>query len=189
MKSNRIVFSLFIILFIILFFILSDNASSQYYKEYEQDYLDGDTSDSYYVGDEAKIIDWYEVSDEEIEFCQGYAGTEEAESYYGALAAGFTEPVSKLTLTAQGEYSTLYDKRLYEFGWYVHPAEEDIVYVINLIDEEGDREELFTGYATAIDGDAGYEAIESDSIYEYVEIVLEDGTSALQVPIVEKINI
>lgn len=181
MKSKSTVFFLFITL-ILLF-------SSIAYAQYYQDYTDEDISDSYYTGDEVRIPDWYDVSDEELTFCQSYAGTATTEDYYGTFeAAGIAEqPVSKLTLTVQGEYTTEYDKLLYEFGWYVHPLVEDTTYTIRLVDEDEDTEDLYTGSATALDGDAGYETVESDIIYTDVQIIMEDGSVGLSVPIVEKI--
>lgn len=180
MKSKSAVFFLFITLFLLLMSI----AYSQYY----QDYIDESISDSPYVGDEVRIPDWYDVSDEEVTFCQTYAGTATTDDIYSTYGvAGVAPGVSKLTLTAQGEYTTEYDKRLYEFGWYVQPLVEDTTYTIQLVDEDGDSEELYTGSATALDGDAGYETVESEIIYESLQIIMEDGSLGLEVPIVEKI--
>lgn len=185
MKSKSAAFFLFITLFLLLMSI----AYSQYY----QDYTDESISDSYYVGDEVRIPDWYDVSDEELQFCQSYAGTATTDDYYGTFeTAGIAaQPVSKLTLTAQGEYTTEYDKRLYEFGWYVHPAEEDETYAVVLVDIEGNTEELTIGSATALDGDAGYETLESEVEFLSLQIVIVHETGekevVLQVPIVEKI--
>lgn len=181
MKSKR-TFFLILIGLLILFSTIA-------YAQYYQDYTDESISDSYYTGDEVRIPDWYDVSDEELQFCQSYAGTATTDDYYGTFEAAAIEaqPVSKLTLTVQGEYTAEYDKRLYEFGWYVHPLIEDTTYTIRLVDEDGDTEDLHTYPATALDGDAGYETMESDVIYTDVQIIMEDGSVGLSVPIVEKI--
>ncbi len=172
-------------LFVILFILCSTVVNSQYY----QDYSDSSTSDSYYSSEyanETTIPDWYEVSDEEVEFCRNYAGTSTATDVYENAESELVAPVSKLTLSVQGEYTTEYDKRLYEIGWYVQPLSEDITYTINLVTEDGSTEEFMTGYSQATTGDAGYDTLETDAIYTDVEIVLEDGSVGLEVPIVEK---
>ncbi len=182
MKSKSAIFFLFVTFFLLL--------ASIAYSQYYQDYLDDDTSDSSYSSEyanETRIPDWYEVSDEEVEFCQTFAGTSTAEDVYESAESELVAPVSKLTLALQGEYTTLSDKRIYEIAWYVQPLSEDISYTIYLVDEQGDTEEVTTGYSQATTGDAGYEAIETDAIYSSAEIVLvEDGTVALKVPFVEK---
>ncbi len=172
-----------IALFCIVLILLSGVVYSQYYLDYESD---GSGSSYYndYSGENSTIADWYVVSDAEIEFCKNYGGTIEGQDVYGS--AGYTQPVSTLTLTLQGQYTTQYDTTLYEIAWYVHPLAEDITYTVYLVTEDGDTEEVYTGYATALDGDAGYETEESTEIYTHLKIVMEDGTTALTVPIVEK---
>lgn len=185
MKNKR-TFFLILIGLLILFSTIA-------YAQYYQDYTDESISDSPYVGDEVRIPDWYDVSDEELQFCQSYAGTATTEDYYGTFETAriAAQPVSKFTVTAQGEYTTLYDKRLYEFGWYVHPAEEDETYAVVLVDIEGNTEELTISSATALDGDAGYETLESEVEFISLQIVIVHETGekevVLQVPIVEKI--
>src|SRR3989338_2834592 len=177
MKAKALL--IFMSLLLILF-------SSIAYSQYYQDYSDEDTSDSYYVGDELIIPDWYEVSEEEVTFCQNYAGQETGFEGYETADGGSTQSVSKLTLSLQGESTAQYETTLYEIAWYVHPLSDDIVYTIYLVDEEGDDEEFYTGSATAIDGSAGYETLDSDVVYTEVRIVMEDGSEALRVAIVEK---
>ena len=174
---------------VFLIFILLVLCSAVAYSQYYQDYADGSTSDSYYSSDyanETKIPDWYEVSDEEVEFCRNFGGVETSSDVYQSSEVGLPNPVSKLTLSVQGVYTTEYDKRLYEIGWYVQPLSEDIVYTIYLVAENGDTEEFMTGYSQATTGDAGYDTLETDALYTSVEIVLEDGSVGLKVPIVEK---
>lgn len=173
-------------LFLFLFLILCSGAYAQYYLDYESE---GGTSDTYYTTDGELIIpDWYEVSDEEILFCQDIAGTESPDDVYSSAEAANFQPVSKLTITLQGFSTALYDKTLYEMGWYVQPLSESITYTVYLIDEEGNAEEVYTGYATAETGDASYETVESDVVYTHLQIIMEDGSEALKVPIVEKTN-
>jgi hypothetical protein len=160
--------------------------SSIAYSQYYQDYSDSDTSDSYYVGDEDDPPDWYEVSEEEVIFCQNYAGQKTGFDGYETAEGTSTQSVSKLTMSLQAESTAQYETTLYEVAWYVHPLAEDLAYTIYLVDEEGDDEEFYTGSATALDGSAGYETLDSEIIYVEVKIVLEDGSEALRVPIVEK---
>lgn len=172
-----------ITLFCLAFILVSGVVYSQYYLDYETD----GTGSSYYEeysGNSSVIAEWYEVSDAEIEFCKNYGGTIEGQDVYGS--AGYTQPVSTLTLTLQGQYTTLYDTTLYEIAWYVHPLAEDITYTIYLVTEEGESEELYTGYSTALDGDAGYETQETNIVYTHAKIIMEDSTTALTVPFVEK---
>lgn len=169
-----------------LFFIL---CSSIVYSQYYQDYTDGSSSDSYYsseYGNETRIPDWYEVSDEEVEFCSAFAGSETAADVYESAESELVKPVSKLTLALQAESTVLYDKTLYEIAWYVQPLDEDITYTIYLVEEDGEQEELIKGSAPAATGDAGYETVETETVYVSAQIVLEDGSLGLQVPIVEK---
>jgi hypothetical protein len=172
-----------IALFCLVIILLSGIAYSQYYLEYE---TDGSGSSYYeeYSGNGSVVVEWYDVSDAEIEFCKNYGGEASGEDVY--TSTGYTQAVSKLTITLQGQYTTLYDKQLYEIAWYVHPLSEDITYTVYLIEEDGDTEEFYTGYSTALDGDAGYDTEETDVIYTHARIVMEDGTTALEVPIVEK---
>ncbi len=172
-------------LFCIILIILSSIAYSQYYHDYES----SDTGSSYYddySGEGALVIGWYDVSQEEIEFCKDYGGSLEGYDIYGGSGAGYTQPVSNLTLTLQGQYTTLYDKTLYEIAWYVHPLSEDTSYKVYAVTEDNDNEEIHAGYATALDGEAGYESLETDTVYNTLKIVMEDGTTALSVPFVEK---
>src|SRR3989338_5722702 len=133
MKAKALL--IFMSLLLILF---SSIAYSQYYQNYD----DSDTSDSYYVGDPTEGIDWYEVSEEEVTFCQNYAGQETGITTYTEAGGWTGQPVSELTLSLQGESTAQYETTLYEIAWYVHPLDEDIVYTIYLVDEEGDDEEL-----------------------------------------------
>ena len=126
------------------------------------------------------------MSEEEVTFWQNYAGQETGFEGYETADGGSTQSVSKLTLSLQGESTAQYETTLYEIAWYVHPLSDDIVYTIYLVDEEGDDEEFYTGSATAIDGSAGYETLDSDVVYTEVRIVMEDGSEALRVAIVEK---
>ncbi len=175
--------ALFIVAFCLVFVLFSSIVYSQYYL----DYTDQDTSDSYYVGGNVTIPDWYEVSDEEVTFCQNYAGKELGEDFYETAEGGYALPVSKLTIALQGEYTTLYETTLYEIAWYVHPLSEDTTFTIYLVDEDDDMEELTTVFATALDGSAGYEALELEELYTGLVIVnKEDGSEALRVPIIEK---
>ncbi|MBI5073184.1 hypothetical protein HZA99_05170 [Candidatus Woesearchaeota archaeon] len=169
----------------ILIILCSALVNSQYY----QDYTDSSTSDSYYSSDyanETKIPDWYEVSDEEVEFCRNYGGVKDSNSVYQTAEGGLPQPVSQLTLSVQGTYTTEYDKRLYEFAWYVQPLSEDTTYSIDLVKDNGETEEFTRGNAPATTGDAQYDTRETDAIYTDIEIVLEDGSIGLKVPIVEK---
>ncbi len=161
--------------------------SSIAYSQYYQDYTDGDTSDSYYVGDELIIPDWYEVSEEEVTFCHNYAGQETGFEGYQTADGVSTQSVSNLTISLQGESTAQYETTLYEVAWYVHPLAENTTYTIYFVDEEGEQEEIITVDATALDGSAGYEALELEEVYtELVIINPEDGSEALRVPIVEK---
>lgn len=181
MKAKKGIFFLFLVLLI----LCSAVVDSQYY----QDYTDSSTSDSYYSSDTAnqtKIPDWYEVSNEEVEFCRSFGGVEESSDLYQTAEGGFPQPVSKLTLSVQGEYTTEFDKRLYEFAWYVQPLSEDTTYSIVLVKDNGDTEEFTRGNAIATTGDAQYDTRETDAIYTDIEIVMEDGSIGLKVPIVEK---
>src|SRR3989338_2228131 len=171
------------IMLIFLFLLFTGVAYAQYYL----DYGDESASDTYYTtGGELIIPDWYEVSEEEILFCQNWAGTETPSDVYSSAEAANFQAVSKLTITLQGFSTPLYDKTLYEMGWYVQPLSESITYTVYLIDEEGDAEEIYTGYATAETGDASYETVETDVVYTHLQILMEDGSEALKVPIVEK---
>lgn len=172
---------------ILLVLAFSNIIYAQYWTESMES---GEGSYSYYTDEDPRFPDWYEVSDAERTFCSTTGPTAEVESYYsvsGISAAEF--PVSKLTMTLQGEKTEAPDKTLYEIAWYVHPLAEDITYTIELIDEDGDEEELDTGFATALEGDADYKAFEvevGEPVYESVQIVLEDGSIPLTVSIVEK---
>ena len=171
------------IIFIFLFLLLTGVAYAQYYL----DYGDESASDTYYTtGGELIIPDWYEVSEEEILFCQNWAGTETPSDIYSSAEAANFQPVSKLTITLQGFSTPLYDTTLYEMGWYVQPLSEDISYTVYLIDEEGETMEVITRPATAQTGDAMYETLETDIIYTHLQIIVEDDYEALKVPIVEK---
>ena len=171
------------IMLIFLFLLFTGVAYAQYYL----DYSDESASDTYYTtGGELIIPDWYEVSEEEILFCQDWAGTETPSDVYNSAEAANFKPVSTLTITLQGFSTPLYDKTLYEIGWYVQPLSESITYTVYLIDEDGDTEEVYTGYATAETGDASYETVETDVVYTHLQILMEDGSEALKVPIVEK---
>ncbi len=169
----------------ILFIAFSTIIPAQYWKEEMES---GEGSSSPYTDEDPRFPDWYEVSDAERTFCSTTGPTAEVESYYsvsGISAAEF--PVSKLTMTLQGEKTINPDKTLYEIAWYVHPLAEDIKYAIELVDEEGNEEELDTGFATALEGDADYKAFEVEAgepVYESVRLVHEDGTTLLTVPIV-----
>lgn len=167
-----------------IFFLLTGVAYAQYYLDYGEE----GASDTYYTtGSELIIPDWYEVSEEEILFCQSWAGTETPNEVYNSAEAANFQPVSKLTITLQGFSTALYDKTLYEMGWYVQPLTEDITYTVYLIDEEGNAEEVITRTATAQTGDAMYETLETDVVYTHLQIInKEDGSEALKVPIVEK---
>lgn len=169
---------------ILLLTLFSTIATAQYYL----DYSDSETANSYYTaGEEVTIPQWYEVSEEEILFCQQYAGTTTPESIYttDASAQAF-QPVSKLTLSLQGYYTTQYENTLYEIAWYVHPLSEDLTYTIVVTKEDGTTEEFTTLFATVVDGSAGYEAFESTEQYTEISIILEDGSNALTVPFIEK---
>jgi len=145
----------------------------------------GEAGYSPYVDEDPRFPDWYDVSDEERNFCSTYSGAYEAQSYYEDSGLSAEEyPVSKLTMTLQGQRTVQYDNFLYEIAWYVHPLAEDITYTIKLIGD--DNEELYTGYATALDGEAGYEAFESEVEYESVQLILESGETPLEVEIIEK---
>lgn len=172
------------IMLFFLFLLLTGVVYAQYYL----DYSDETASDTYYTtGDELIIPAWYEVSEEEILFCQDWAGTETPNDVYSSAEAANFQAVSKLTITLQGFSTPLYDKTLYEMGWYVQPLNESITYTVYLIDEDGDTEEVHTGYATAETGDASYETLETDIVYTHLQIInVEDGSEALKVPIVEK---
>ncbi len=166
-----------------LFLLLTGVAYAQYYVNYDEE----GASDTYYTtGGELIILDWYEVSEEEILFCQDIAGTETPSDVYSSAEAANFQPVSRLTITLQGFSTPLYDKTLYEMGWYVQPLNESITYTVYLIDEDGDAEEVITRPATAETGDAMYEVLESDVVYTHLQIIMEDGSEALKVPIVEK---
>jgi hypothetical protein len=148
----------------------------------------GEGSSSPDTDEDPRFPDWYEVSDAERTYCSTTGPTAEVESYYSVSGISAAEyPVSNLTMTLQGEKTEAPDKTLYEIAWYVHPLAEDIKYTIELIDEEGDEEELDTGFATAVAGDADYKAFEvatGEPVYESVQIVHEDGTILLTVTIV-----
>lgn len=174
--------ALFIMISLLLVFF-----SSIAYSQYYQDYTDGDTSDSYYVGDPTENISWYNVSEEEVTFCHKYAGQEAGFDGYTTADGLSTQSVSRLTMSLQGESTAQYETTLYEVAWYIHPLEEDTTYTIYFVDEEGEQEEIITVDATALDGSAGYEVLELEEVYtELVIINSEDGTEALRVPIVEK---
>ena len=172
-----------IILFFALLILLSSIVYSQYYLDYESS---GSGSSYYddYSGNGSVIADWYAVSEEEITFCMNYGGTIEGEDAYDDI--GYTQAVSTLTITLQGQYTTLYDKTLYEIAWYVQPLSEDTTYIIYAITEDGDTEEIYAGYSTALDGDAGYETVETDVDYSQLKIVMEDGTTPLTVSFSKK---
>lgn len=183
MNKRFLLFSIVIILFIAFAPIIP----AQYWTEEMES---GEGSDSSYTDEDPRFPDWYEVSDAELTFCSTTGPTAEVQSYYSTSGLSAAEyPVSKLTMTLQGEKTTAPDKTLYEIAWYVHPLAEDITYTIELVDEEGNEEELDTGFAIALEGDADYKAFEvaaGEPVYTSVQIVLEDGSVPLTVPIAEK---
>lgn len=183
MNKRFLLFSIFMLLFIVFSTIIH----AQYWTEEMES---GEGSYSSYTDEDPRFPDWYEVSDAELTFCSTTGPTAEVQSYYSEVGVSAAEyPVSKLTMTLQGEKTTAPDKTLYEIAWYVHPLAEDITYTIELVDEEGNEEELDTGFATALAGDADYKAFEEEAgepVYVSVQLVLENGSIPLSVPIVEK---
>ena len=70
-----------IALFCLVIILLSGIAYSQYYLEYE---TDGSGSSYYeeYSGNGSVVVEWYDVSDVEIEFCKNYGGEASGEDVY-----------------------------------------------------------------------------------------------------------
>lgn len=141
----------------------------------------------FFRGSNPIIGDWYHVTDEEVQFCQQWGGYQEILSDSNIIEENLPA-VGKLTMTAQGLVSTIsIDNFLYEIAWYVHPVEGDVAYVVYLVHESGQKEELDggRGFADALDGDSNYIAFESDKRYTAVRMEIE-AAGTLQVPIVEK---
>lgn len=149
-------------------------------------FAEEETSD-FFRGSNPIIGDWYHVTDEEVQFCQQWGG------YQGILSdSNIIEEnlpaVGKLTMTVQGLVSTIStDNYLYEIAWYVHPVEGDVAYVVYLVHDSGQKEELDggRGFADALDGDSNYAAFESNKKYTAIRLEVESG-GTLQVSIVEK---
>ncbi len=179
-------FTIFIIS-MLLFVAFSTIIYAQYWREEMES---GEGSYSSYTDEDPRFPDWYEVSDAEREYCANAGASADVNSYYSTSFISREEfPVSTLTMTIQGEKTISPDKTLYEIAWYVHPLAEDITYTIELVDDDGNEEELDTGSATAQSGDADYKAFEvaaGEPMYESVQIVLENGSIPLTVPIIEK---
>ena len=171
------------LIIIVPFLLLATIVTAQYWEDYYDE--SGEASHSQYTDEDPRFPDWYDVSDGELTFCSQYGGYTEDQSYYQSTQQG-TEQVIGLTMTAQGYRTTQYESYLYEVAWYVHPFNEDLTYTISVVDESDNDEELFTGFAPSIDGDAGYEAFESTTDYEYVRVEIEGKTETLEVPFVEK---
>jgi len=151
--------------------------------------------------------DWYDheswyITEEHIEICEGWGGVEGLET---GTASGLTAAadVIDFTVTLQGQKTILYDTTLYETAWYVQPLAGSVAYEIYLIDENGDEEEIYSGFSEDISGDSNYDARESEIIdeievvYEYVVMRLEQDLdlesdipgvddNEIKVPFVEK---
>jgi hypothetical protein len=177
-----------IITLVLLFLFVMSIAYAQTYYERAQD-GSGSGSYSYYTDEDPRFPDWYDVSQEELDYCARYGGTLEDQSDYQTYIEGGDEvPVSQLTLTVQAFKTELVDESvyLYEVAWYVHPIKEDTNYVVYLIDEDDAKDEMYAGFAQAIPGDAHYTAFESETVYEYAYVTLEGQSTTLKVPFMTK---
>jgi hypothetical protein len=172
-----------IALFISCLFALSIVHAQTYYEQATEG--TGTGSHSYYTEEDARFPDWYDVSEAELSYCATYGPPAGSFNDYGSVADQGPY-VAKDTLTVQA-YKTTYTETtfLYELAWYVHPFTEDLVYTVYLHEQSGNPEVRHDGYATAMDGETGYQAFESEVEYVSAQLVLENGLT-MEVPVVEK---
>ncbi len=149
------------------------------YSQYDEDVTDDNPKDT----DGTEMPSWYEVSEEEIKICENWGGVESIDSSTSGSVEG-TDDVIDLTITLQGKKTVLYNTTLYEAGWYVQPLTGNIAYSIFFVEEDGDKEEIYDGFAEDTSGDANYEGLESDVVYTSVLLETETGYE-MEVPFVE----
>ena len=123
------------------------------------------------------IEDWYGVSEEEIDICNKWGGTETAQKG-GTLSSPIE--LSQLTLTLQAQKQSLPDDTiLYEVSWYIQPVENSISYKVVLIGD--DTYNITEGEASYEEAGVGYftEYLEAD----YTQAQLRSSNTVLTVPI------
>lgn len=130
-------------------------------------------------------ITWYDVPSWMIDQCRAWAGTEEPIDSNSANTGtiGASTALHQTSLTLQAQRTTLNEENgqyYYEISWYIEPVESDVTYSIFVIGENGE-EELHTFNSQVQVGDAGYDAFESDLIYEEARISFRTGGESYNV--------
>jgi len=129
------------------------------------------------------IPGWYGVEQWEIDVCNQWAGSEEAQG--GASTQGEPTTLSRTTVSLQAKktvYNIENQSNLYESSWYLEPIGNDIDYQVHLIDSQGIRNKIGEGTATKTEAAKGYYADYATNDYQFVEI--DYGISVLTVPVV-----
>ncbi|MCF7860640.1 hypothetical protein K9M79_00215 [Candidatus Woesearchaeota archaeon] len=151
----------------------------------------GDDSDSP-VG-----FDWYEVEDWERTYCQGYAGTDTSQSYYGSTQTATEYPWSVVLVTIQAEKENYTidgnDTFLYKLSYYIRPGNGSMDFAVRAVCSDcTDQYKQIQGQTTisSTSGMSGYEAWYTNETYTKAQIkYVGSGTgvsSTFTVPFVDE---
>jgi len=135
-----------------------------------------------------RIMSWYPVEDWELEVCSMWSGTDEAQ--HSSVMQSSEIYLSQLTLTLQGKRILYPDNSsLYEFAWYIQPAQGNVEYSVFAYNENNTNEYyvLDGGIISSgsMFGAGGYVAFFDEKEYTRLKIEYKQNTKEyLDVPII-----